>query len=162
MADAPSGSSWGPLEIILALVLAIGLLTQIQNGFKTPVATTSSPQTIETPTEAQPCGLSINRPHSLERVTTFVTLIGETTGCDWRSSDTVALYAQVIDAYGRPVSSYVTVSRAGDMRTDTVSFATSIPLTAVPTTTKGFLLLVSAKNSAQRTVSYRIPLTFSR
>lgn len=162
MADAPGGSSWGPLEIILALVLAVGLLTQIQNGFKTPVATTPSKQTIETPTDVQPCGLSINRPHSLEKVTTFVTLIGQTTGCEWRSTPTVALYAQIIDSYGRPLSAYTAVAPSTYTREEAASFAVSIPLTTTATTTKGYLLLVSAKNSAQRTVSYRVPLTFSR
>lgn len=163
MADAPSGgSSWGAFEIILVLILAIGFLTQLQNGFKSPAAQTPIKDTTTSTPAQLPCGLSINRPHSLEKVTTFVTLIGQTSGCEWRATDTVTLYAQVIDTYGRPVSAYTTIPRTGDVLQETIPFTVSIPLNTTPTTTKGFLLLVPARNTAQHTASYRIPITFSR
>ena len=132
MADAPSGgSSWGTFEIILVAVLAIGFMTQLQNGFKDSNTPTPTKQTVSTPAQS-PCGLSVARPHSLEKVTTFVTLIGETAGCQWPSTESVALYAQVIDSYGRPVSAYRTVPRTGDITQSTASFAHSIALTVTP------------------------------
>lgn len=162
MADAPGGSSWGALEIILVLVLVIGFLTQLQNGFKDPSTVDSSKNQESITASNEPvCGLSINRPHSLEKVTTFVTLIGEVSDCQWKPTDMVALYAQVIDAYGRPVSEYTSIPPI-QTRYAQASFDTTIYLNRQSTTTKGFLILAPAQNYGQETASYRIPITFSR
>jgi|GEM_PF-2095955 len=162
MADAPStgGSSWGALEIILVAVLAIGFITQLQNGFKGTPSTPKTPDIVTDSNEA-PCGLVLARPHSLEKVTSFITLVGRVEGCQWQATEMVALYAQVIDSSGRVLSDYISVPPINP-EFETAAFDMTITLTATPATTKGFLILVPAKNTAQQTENYRIPLTFTR
>jgi hypothetical protein len=157
------GSSWGALEIGLVLVLVIGFLTQLQNGFKPSgtIEPAKKQEVVSAPLNQDTCGLTINRPHSLEKVTTFVTLSGSVDGCQWRPTDRVALYAQVIDSYGRPVSEYTTVP-ALERQYDEAVFNASIYLNTQPTTTKGFVILAPAQTITQQTPNYRIPITFSR
>lgn len=157
------GSSWGAFEIILVIVLAVGFLTQFQNGFKSPSATPTTPkkETVAKIETKEPCGLTVARPHSLEKITSFVTLAGKVAGCEWHATETVALYAQLVDSYGRPVSAYTTVPSIRYVR-DSAEFSTSIYLNTNPTTSTGFLLLIPTRNTGQQTATYRIPITFSR
>lgn len=163
MADAPSGgSSWGTLEIVLVAILAIGFLTQLQNGFKsTPETTTPSKADPVTSVVEKPCGLVISRPSLSEKVGSFVSVTGRVEGCEWHATESVALYAQVIDSAGRPLSAYTPVAPLNGQY-EVASFDTTVALTAVPTTTKGFLIFAPARNVGSQTTSHRIPLTFSR
>lgn len=163
MADAPSGSSWGALEIILVVVLVIGFFTQLQNGFTDPntVDSSKSKETISSTTPEPVCGLTVSRPRSLEKITTFVTLTGQVSDCQWKATETVALYAQVIDSTGRPLSEYTAVAPQ-QLMYGQASFAATIYLNRQSTTTKGFVILAPAQNYGEETASYRIPVTFSR
>ena len=167
MADAPSGggSSWGAFEVILGLVLAIGLLSSISNKGKiTPVVSTDVPEkatiaSIDTSTDR--CGLAITAPLSLERVSESVRLAGLLSGCNWKPDGTTALFAQVINAGGVPLSDFVPVQ---DLGTDFLhtSFDTVITIDGNPTGT-GYLILIPATQQEQtRSISVRIPLRFIR
>jgi hypothetical protein len=162
MADAPSGGGgWSALEIILVIVLAIGFMTQLQNGF-TSTPDTAQPVSKDTSTqvEGDTCGLVLSRPHSLEKVTSFVSLTGRIEGCAWVPTETVAMYAQVIDSRGKTLSPYVTVPPINKQYESAYVDAT-IPLTTQPATSKGFLILVPAQTQGQ-TNTLRIPITFVR
>lgn len=167
MADAPSGggSSWGPFEILLLVLLGIGLLSALANkGKGTPVfdlgegkKTTDTSVQVDTSTNA--CGLAIVTPLSLARVSTEVHLSGYVNGCNWTPKDGVALYAQVINASGMPVSDYTPVL---DTQTDILytAFDTTLFITTV-STGSGYILLTPATPTA-KPISIRIPLQFVR
>ncbi len=167
MADAPSGggSGWGAFEIALLVLLVIGLLSRLNGD---PIAVdTSTPaktQTIESvqdDTTAR-CGLLVSRPHSLESVNGFVALMGTVGTCNWVVDNGTALYAQVIDFKGVPVSSYTAVSAGIAAIDGTAPFTASIPFTVTPTTTKGYIILLPAKQVTSDAVTIRIPLTFQK
>ncbi len=155
-------SGWEPFEIIVVIILAVGLLSQITGKKITPIVSTEKTKTeeIDRPeTTGSTCGLNISRPHPLENVANFVTLSGYTDGCDWASTETVAMYAQVIDIRGTPVSRYETVPVIN--KNDEGSFFnTTITLTASASKGIGYLILVPAKNLTDYTNTTRIPLTF--
>lgn len=160
MADAAGGggSTWEALEIIIVILLAIGLLSQLSGK---PIASLGgSSATVtqsDTTTPAQPsCGLVVSRPHSLESVQGFVTLIGRTEGCEWVSTERVALYAQIVDARGKPVSEYTTVAPVS-FDFNGAAFNTTIGITATPAKGNGYLILISPSSSS---TTYRIPLRF--
>jgi hypothetical protein len=163
MADAPSGggSKWEPFEIILLILLAIGLLSRLQTK-PAPTASTPKSATVSkaptTPHEV--CGLTTTRPHALEKVSSFVTLAGTVSGCNWVATESVALYAQVIDSRGMPVSAYTTVAPVA-ANGAIVSFNTTITLTTSPTKGTGYLILIPANDQSDHTINARIPITFS-
>lgn len=161
MADAAGGggSSWSALEIIFVILLAIGFLTQLQNGFSSQPKEASSP--ITTSTE-QTCGITISRPQVSQSVYSSIALTGEVFDCQWQPTESVALYAQVVDSTGRALSSYVAVSPIFFSQERRASFDTVITFSTPSKTSKGFLILVPAKNTGQQTMSYRIPLIFAR
>jgi hypothetical protein len=81
--------------------------------------------------------------------------------CNWLALDGTALYAQVIDSKGIPISSYTTVP-AGTLAVDgSTPFVASIPFTTQPMTSKGYLILIPA-TQIDSTSTVRIPLTFKR
>jgi hypothetical protein len=154
------GKGWEPFEMVLVILLAAGLLTQFQNGSSstkkaTPVVKKTE---VTTPKVAESCGLTVTSPHALEKVASFVTLSGTTNGCNWPATDAIALYAQVIDAYGKPVSAYTPVSGVSSNGTTTI-FNTTINLTSKPTG-KGFVILVPATTVSEQSITTRIPITF--
>lgn len=162
MADAPSGggSSWGPFEIVLVLLLAIGLLSNIGNKNKTPTVTTETENTVLAPIDdsVNRCGLSITSPLSLEKVYNNVRLSGSVNGCNWNIDGKIALYAQIITATGKPVSDYVSVEENGSSFLNYV-FDTTIYLNG-PQKGTGYLILVPAVQKGEQTATVRIPLTF--
>lgn len=162
MADAPSGGKWEPFEIAVVVILLGGLLMRLTGTLpKTNTPSSESSTTTTTQTQAgeqHTCGLSIARPHSLEKVTSSVTLNGNLTGCNWYPKDGIALYAQVVDARGTPVSDYTAVA-ASDL-SDTPSFMTMLPITGTPKKGTGYVILVAAKNTQARTITARIPIKF--
>lgn len=161
MADAPSGnSSWGAFEIILVCLLVLAILSNIGRGgssYKPPLASENPSENLSINNNESACGISITNPISYTKVTNTVRLSGLTTGCNWAPKESIALYAQVIDAKGKPLSEYTPV-----LNTNTdffnVSFDTSIPLYR-QTTGNGYLLLIPANG---KPLSYRIPLSLTQ
>ena len=155
-----SGGDWSALEIIIGVILAIALLDRLTgNTYKISKAPAVAPAIIEQE-KASTCGLTIIRPKPLEKVRDFVTVGGTVGSCDWKSSGDIALYAQLIDSRGKPVSLYTKIlpSQVVD---GVVSFMQTIELTDTPASGTGYLILIPAVSSdAQRSLSNRIPLTF--
>ncbi len=163
MADAGGGSGWDAFEIALIVLLAAGILMRLTTGkalFEESAPSTSSQTTtISAPTPQDTCGLSVVSPRPLEKVHAFVTVTGATMSCQWPSTQTVALYAQVVDGKGVPVSAYTTIPPT-DVQGETTTFNTTVVLTTVPKTKSGYLILIPAKATGPQTVTARIPLTF--
>lgn len=152
---------WGPLEIILVLVLVLGILGAV-NGKKQPAfAPTTDGQSLSTLSEKDKrCGLSLSTPKSLERVKDTVRLSGSVSGCKWKIDGTTALYAQIVNGGGAPVSAFTTVSV---LTTDTARsfFDTAISLENAPTSGTGYLILIPAVADSDA-VTVRIPLRFTQ
>lgn len=166
MADAPSGgSSWGPFEIILGLLLAIGLLSNISGKPITPVTETKEKKSTEQVSNinnspSKTCGLSVTEPISMQNVSTSVRLSGSVNGCSWKNDGSKALYAQVINGAGVPVSDFVTVESDPNDILKT-SFSKDIVITT-PATGTGYLLLVPAISDPANPITVRIPIKFVR
>jgi hypothetical protein len=165
MADAPSGggSSWGAFEVILALVLGIGLLSAISNkGQVTPlIKDTPKKETVSKVDDStNRCGLAITSPLSSQKVSDSVRLSGVVSGCNWIADGSTALFAQLINGAGMPVSDFITVTNNGSDIINT-AFDTTININGSPTGT-GYLILIPAKQKEGKSISVRIPLQFIR
>lgn len=173
MADAPAGGGgdgWKTIEIIIAIILGIALISQITGKRIVPVISPDSPTDTRDPaskrtevieSDLPSCGLSIARPKPLEVVKSFVTLNGNTTGCGWEVKNGIALYAQVVDTRGKPISAYTPIPAAAIDANGLTTFSSTIQLTAVPTAGTGTLILVPAIASMSETgQTARIPIVF--
>ena len=154
------GSGWGTFEIVLGILLAIGLLdrlTSVKSGVNSsPTATPAATETAST------CGLTLETPRATEKVRTSVVLKGSVGTCDWKATEKVALYAQLVDSKGKVVSKYLAIPPQ-DTYSDIVTFSSTITLTSTPASGTGYLILVPAVSTGNsKTVSARIPLSFSK
>jgi hypothetical protein len=169
MADAPAGSKWSPVEVILALVLIIAILSRIKGVSPSiiPKEVSQQPQTqtpIKKPVQNIPktsCGLMVYRPKPLETVSGTIVLNGIVTGCGWNATRNTALYVQVIDDYGYPLTEYLAVPISGENDKGTL-FYESIVLSAPTQRKKGYVLFfpASSDSTSTRQISSRIPISF--
>lgn len=165
MADAPSGggSSWGAFEVILALLLGVALLSNIGGKNTTKTTTVDSPkkETVsKVDDSANRCGLAVTAPLSLQKVSGSVRLSGVITGCNWKPDGTTALFAQVINGAGVPLSEFVSV-QSNETDIINTAFDTTIAITGNPSGT-GYLILIPATPVAEKSITVRIPLKFVR
>lgn len=165
MADDKSsgggGWQWNALEIIIVLVLVIGLVEKIDgNKAAAPTSTTSATITNRTITGST-CGLTLLQPVPLQKVVGAAPLVGNVAGCDWEPTDQVALYAQLVDSHGTPVSSYMPVP-ATDRVGDSATFSSTIVFSRTPAHGTGYLILVPAMqpDTVSDTITARLPITF--
>jgi hypothetical protein len=160
MADAPSGgSNWGTFEVILGLLLAIGLLSNISGKPITPVTETRKTQEVNKVSDSEKsCGLSITSPLSLQKVSVSFRLSGSVNGCSWKADGRTALFAQVVNASGKPISNFVRVESVGDNFLNT-NFDTEIFLNESAKGT-GYVILIPAIQNPDKPITVRIPLTF--
>lgn len=159
--DKGGGVGWEAFEVIIVILLAIGLLSRLQGKpIGSPESVTPSEITTSETTKNAQCGLAITSPRTLERVTGAITLVGSTSGCNWVATETVALYAQVVDAYGAPVSSYSVVTPTRFDSPESTTFATTIPISGTAHPGTGYLILIPAKADTQKPLTVRIPLSF--
>lgn len=159
------GSSWGTFEILLGILLLIGLLARLQGdpiGSSPSQQTTSSTETYAINDPRNPsCGLTLYSPHSLEKIDTSIALSGEIANeCNWITTPDVALYAQVIDARGRQLSSYTAVPPLSRTNNTSTQFSTMIGVTVPAEVTRGTLILIPATQTSSETRTLRIPLRF--
>ncbi|MDB5255202.1 MAG: hypothetical protein JWL92_578, partial [Candidatus Nomurabacteria bacterium] len=112
MADAPSaggGGGWSAVEVIVALVLGIGLITTLTGGTIKPIFdtpdTAKKSSTIKTPT-ATGCNIVVSRPKTKENINNAVTVSGSFPECITPSSIPETINAQVVDSKGNPLSLY--------------------------------------------------------
>lgn len=158
MADAkPSGGDGGGSngwEWIIVIILAMALIAQFTGKPIKPILGTDEQQK-----EDIFCGLSLARPKPLEKVGSFVTVSGTVAGCQWVTQDGVAMYAQVVDSRGKPVSKYTTIPAV--LAEGYSSFSASVPITAKPSSGTGTLILIPATAiNVEHQVTARIPLQF--
>lgn len=154
-------NDWGPLEIILGLVLIVGILNSLGHKNTSPFIAPQSSKEVSTLSDKDKrCGLSVSAPISLERVSTSVRLEGAVSGCRWSPSGETALFAQVITGAGVPVSEFVAVPVA---TTDPLraTFSTTIDIGRNPAKGTGYLILIPAV-SEKEALSVRIPVRFVR
>jgi hypothetical protein len=163
MADASGGgSSWGAFEVILGILLAIALLSNIGNKGKfqplfseTPAKESSTEQS----TVTNKCGLSVTTPNSFEKVSSTVRLSGSINGCNWKPDGTIVLFAQVINKDGLPISDFVSV-QSSTTENITTNFDTNISINENASST-GFLILLPTSKT-DKSITVRIPLKFVR
>ncbi len=164
MADAPAGggSSWGPFEVVLVLLLAIAILSNLGTNNKTTVVETPVKKTIVAPLDdsANRCGLSIVAPLSAQKVYDSVRLKGSINGCNWKPDGQTALFAQIINGAGVPVSDFTPVMNNGSDFINT-AFDTTVYLTTVQPSGTGYLLLIPAVQQSDKTITVRIPIRFT-
>lgn len=160
------GSAWGPLEIIFVIILVIALLDKL-TGKQTVLFPGNTDS--QTPTQSQPakpdatkngCGLTIITPEMNAKVGTSIAIVGSVAGCNWVPTQDIALYAQVIDANGLPVSLYEAIAPSTTRANGEVTFSTTISLNKTPATTKGTIIFIPATPVPNRAVTIRMPLTF--
>lgn len=152
---------WGPLEIILVLVLVLGILGAVGGKNQPAFAPTSGEQSLSTLSEKDKrCGLTLSTPKSLERVSGSVRVSGSINGCKWKVDGTTALYAQVVNGGGVPVSAFTTVSVATSDTTRSF-FDTIVSLENAPSSGTGYLILIPAVADSDA-VTVRIPLRFTQ
>ncbi len=148
---------WGPLEIVLVLVLAIALLTNIGTKNTIQNGSVSQNQNALLSEKDKRCGLTVQSPVSLEKVAGAVRVAGNVSGCKWSPTDGTALYAQVVNGAGVPITAFTTVPVTSSVN-GIDSFDIIIPFT---TNAKGngYVILVPTV-STKEAVSARIPIKF--
>ncbi len=169
MADAPSGGGkWETFEIVIIVILIGGILvrltgTSLSGTRSTNTKAPTTTQTVTTPaTPNDICGLTTSAPLANQKVKGSVTISGTINGCDWMPVNGVALYAQVIDKNGKPVSDYIHVP-AQNVVDSTASFSMTIALYNQPASGSGTVIFIPVRPvSTKGGVSARIPITFSR
>jgi len=167
MADAPAGggSSWGPFEIILAVVLGIGLISTLSghplNSDSTNTASTkvkTSNNTSVSVNNVNGCSITLTRPAVHESIATAVTIIGTVGSCnDGTTVQTV--YAQVVDSKGTLLSNYTPIT------VDTTSipntFNATVPLTGTALSTTGYLIVAGPSTADGTTQDVRVAIKFA-
>lgn len=165
MADAPAGgSSWGPFEVVLVLLLVIAIFSNLGSNKTKTVLPVKEPKKVTiTPvdTSANKCGLSITAPLSLEKVYDSVHLSGSVNGCKWNPDGDTALFAQVINGSGVPVSEFTAVTNNNSNFLNT-SFDTTIQLNGNQIPGTGYLILIPAIQQGTNPITVRVPLRFVR
>ena len=161
MADAPSGgSAWTVLELILAILLILGVLDHL-TGFISKPAT--SPTTKTPKVETVSCAPTLIQPYTNQRVTTTISIAGSYGVCkptQWAPQNTTALFAQVIDSSGLPISDYTAIPISTTDSSGKINFVGTITLNHPPVTSSGSIILVPANDPNQLHQTKRIPIKF--
>jgi hypothetical protein len=163
MADAPAGgSSWGPFEVVLVLLLVIAIFSNLGSNKTKSVLPITEPKKVTIKpvnTTGNTCGLSITAPLSLEKVHGSVRLSGSVNGCKWNPDGDTALFAQIINGSGVPVSDFITVTNNNSNFLNT-SFDTTIYLNGNQVSGTGYLILIPAIQQGGDPITVRVPLRF--
>jgi hypothetical protein len=156
--DKGGGSDWGALEIILGVLLLIGLLERVSLFGSKGTGTTTQPSTEQSSRAS--CGLEVTAPTKDQKVAKAVVVSGTAGTCRWEVKNNIALFAQIVDAKGAPLSDYTPIAPQEKNKRGAVSFSGVVMMTETPTTKTGFLFLVPASPESSHTSSVRIPLSF--
>ncbi len=157
------GSSWGTFEVVLVILLVAGVLGRLQGKPFGAIDNPKEESVTQNFSENQKnnCGLNIINPKSFEKITSSFIIEGYTFGCDWVSSENVALYLQVVDSKGLPVSNYTTIVPSSfDQSTLGANFSTIINLNTKANPGTGYVILLPMKNDDKNTITHRIPVNF--
>jgi hypothetical protein len=153
-----SNDGWGPLEIILVIVLGIAFLTYITGRSIGPGPVIPP---AEKTVDSQParCGLTIIRPKPLEKVSEFVTIAGTVENCTWQETIHPVLYAHIVDAHGISVSHLVVVDLKKTSAAS-ASFNTTIALGSAPVSRTGYVV-ISHEKELNPELTAQVPITFA-
>lgn len=171
MADAPAGGAkWETFEIVIVVILLGGILMKLTGTNITPTSYTDTSSTSQgtstsvsapTPLPHEACGLTLTAPLSRSKVNGYVRVTGQVSGCAWIATPTVALYAQVINSQGLPVSEYTAIRPSVTSGT-VVPFDGFVDFTTAPDHGTGYLILVPATPQQGTSTTVRIPITFTQ
>ncbi|MEO5646206.1 MAG: hypothetical protein ABIO57_03880 [Candidatus Paceibacterota bacterium] len=172
MADAPSGGSgsgWGALEVILALILGIGLITTLTGGTIQPLfgTATTGKKTVATGTAKTTaptgCGIVVSRPKTKEKVTTEVAVAGSFPECITAANIPTTINAQVVDSTGTPLSVYtsIPINKGFFGLGGGSTFNATIPLVGVAHSTSGYLILSAPTQADGSVLSTRVAIQFA-
>lgn len=153
---AESKEGWGPLEIILAIVLGIAFLTYITGKSIGPAPVIPRENTAD----AGRCALSMIRPKPLEKVAEYATVTGAISQCEKSLKQYASLYARMVDANNIPVSAQTRITIKKTSATS-ATFASTIRLTNVPITRTGYIIISPDPQFAESELSARVPITFA-
>jgi hypothetical protein len=160
MADAPapsSGGGWGALEVILALVLAIGLISTITGNPVPSLTGKSKIPATKTVTVAQPsCGIVVSSPKAQEKIGTEVLLSGSIVQC-LTSTVPDTLNAHVVDATGASLSA-VTAVTVNHGFFGGATFSTTIPLVGIAHSIKAYVVVSGPTHTDGSAETIRVPV----
>ncbi len=160
MADAPapsSGSGWGALEVILALVLAIGLISTLTGNPIPSLAGPSAKTPITKTAVAKPtCGIIVSSPAHQEKIGTEVLLSGVVAQC-LTSTVPDTLTAHVVDSTGTSLSAVTTITVNHGFFGD-ATFSTSIPLVGVAHSIQAYVMVSGPTHADGSANTVRVPI----
>jgi hypothetical protein len=167
MADAPAaggGGGWGALEVILALVLAVGLITTLTGGKITPLfgpATTSNTATSTSGTKTSGCTIIVDSPKTKAKIDTSVSVSGSFPSCIASSVVPDTINAQVVDSTGASLSVYTSIPVSkGLFGVGAATFNANIPLVGTAHSTTGYLILVTPARTDGSSYTARVAIQF--
>lgn len=173
-APQPSGIFGGhdPIVIIVVVLLALTLLANLFPSQDTAGTSTQSNNAKDTVTETpapSECGLAVFAPKGLQVITTTVPVSGTVGACQWLPVNGVALYAQVIDSAGKPLSDLRPIPAgervagvSGSTPDGIQEFNAVINLSMFPTTKTGFVVLTHPDLARTPPKTVRIPIQFKK
>lgn len=151
MADAPAagggGGGWGALEVILAIILAIGLISTLTGnpivsvtGPAKKAAITTKSKTTVSATDSSGCGIIMQLPTPKQSIDTVVTVKGIVARCINTTSIPSTLTAYVIDSKNTILSAYTTIAVNQSYFGDP-TFSAVIPLQGVAHSTTAYVII---------------------
>lgn len=159
---------WGPLEIIIVLVLVLALLGRFfGTGFgkkEVPDVVTYKGKTETVIPSFNDCGkLLVTAPKSLQKITStsdYIAVQGTVKNCDTIAVAPDTFSIIVVDAYGSPVTEAQTASVVVNQSNS--SFADTVEFTTMPRTGTGYVIItrISNKGSQVPEEGARIPIRF--
>jgi hypothetical protein len=161
MADAPSGgdSGWGALEVILAVVLGIGVISTltgntIGGSSKTP-STASSAKSTASHSTAYGCTVVVTNPIAKQSIDSQFTVSGTVDSCDSSRNFPTTLYAQVVDSKGTVLSQLTPIAISRDIFGD-IRFSATVQLTGSARSTSATVIVSGPASSAGAALNIRV------
>ncbi len=157
--DKGGGSSWSPIEIIVALILVIAILSRISGKEITPI--TATPQhTSDSSTQATVgCTIRVSKPKPLEVVTgDFVDVQGAAVGCGSIVGTNFSVV--IIGENGVALTDIVPVPLTYTDTENNLPFQVAVSFTTRPTTGSGYIVITPASAIDGSITGARIPIRF--
>jgi hypothetical protein len=162
MADAKptGGGGFETFEIIVGIILLLAVINTLMGGNRSGTVSNPSTKTDTTTNSTKNCGLSVTSPKSGSTIGTTFNLTGKTDGCNWASTSETALFVQVIDGKGKPVSEFIKIPPLNFEENKPVIFNSTIGINATPAKGTGYVILIPAQDNPNNPITYRIPVKF--
>ncbi|MES2224485.1 MAG: hypothetical protein V4478_00695 [Patescibacteria group bacterium] len=167
MADAPAsggGSGWGALEVILALVLAIGLISTLTGNPITPIfgpskTGSSAKSAAATKGTAYGCTVVVSEPSPKEKIGSEVKVSGTISACaDGGSSFPKTIYAQVVDSKGTVLSVLTPLPISKNFFGE-VRFSAAVTLSGIARSSNATLIITGPATDTAKSANIRVAIT---